>query len=206
MSQISNSVLADGYQDLRSRCTDLARSLTDEQANALTECCPAWSVKDTLAHLAGITTDILNGNTADAATEAWADVQVADRATMSVAEICDEWDGNAQPIDDIIRAMGDQMMPQFYIDAWTHEWDIRQATGIGATPDMRFVDFAWDFLMDVIVEKNGGPLEAEIDRFELMRITMGRRSVSQIEAVGLRPEGVVLWSPNHIDIIDAPRA
>ncbi len=204
-SPLSSPELADAYADLRGRCIAIGRSLTEEQAAEPTACCPAWSVKDTLAHLAGITTDILSGNTKDAATEAWADGHVATRVDNSLEEVCVEWETNAQPIDDVLRAMGDQIMPQFYLDAWTHEWDIRQATGIGAKPDMRFVDHTWDALMDIIIEQNGGPLEAEVDRFELMRISMGRRSRSQVEAIGLRPDGVVYWSPNHADIIDAPR-
>lgn len=206
MSQISNAELADAYADLRARCIEIGRSLSAEAADQLTPCCPAWSVKDTLAHLAGITTDILNGNVADAATEPWADKHVADRKALRLEEICAEWEGNAEPINDILSAMGDKMRPEFYIDAWTHEWDIRQATGIGATPDMRFVDFAWGFLMDALIEKNGGPLEVEVDRFELMRISMGRRSVAQVEALGLRPEGAVFWTPNDADIIDAPHS
>jgi len=102
--------------------------------------------------------------------------------------------------------MGAQMPVELYIDAWTHEWDIRQATEIGALPDMRFVDHGWDELVARLEKLNGGPLEANVDRFELTRVSMGRRSHAQIEALGLRPEGVVLWSPNSVDIVDAPRS
>lgn len=205
MPDMTNADLAEAYADLRQRCLDLARSLSDEQANRKTQCCPEWSVKDTIAHLGGITADILSGNTADAATEPWADAQVESRRSQSLEDVCAEWEQNAAPIDEVLQAIGSKMLPQFYIDAWTHEWDIRQATGIGAEPDMRLIDFAWPMLTGAIEEKNGGALAVEVDQFELARLSMGRRSRRQIEALGLRPDGVVLWSPSPLDIIDAPR-
>lgn len=205
MSTLTDAELADAYADFRGRCIALARSLSERQANGLTQCCPAWSVKDTIAHLAGINADILSGNTEGAATEPWADAQVEARQDHTLEQVCSEWEANAPAIDELIAAMGTSMPPQLYIDAWTHEWDIRQATGIGADPDMRLIDHAWGALIDAVEEKNGGPLAVEVDRFELARIAMGRRSRAQIEAAGLHPDGVVLWSPNDADVIDAPQ-
>lgn len=205
MSKLSDAEVAAAYADFRTRCIALGRSLSEEEANALTVCCPAWSVKDILAHVGGIVADILSGNTEGAATEPWADAQVAARRDNSVEEVCAEWEANAPAIDELLNAMGTKMPPQLFLDAWTHEWDIRQATGIGAEPDMRLIDHAWQELMGAIEEQNGGPLEVEIDRFELARISMGRRSRAQIEAVGLRPDGVVIWTPNDVDVIDASR-
>ncbi len=203
MSTLSSTELASAYADLRERCITIGRSLTDEKANAKTDCCPDWSVKDTLAHLSGINADILSGNTEGAATEPWADAQVQARTALSVEEVCIEWESNAPAIDELLGAMADKMPAPFFLDAWTHEWDIRQATGIGADPDMRFVDHTWDELMARITELNNGPLQVEIDRFEMARIAMGRRSRSQIEAQGFSPESVVIWTPNKLDITDA---
>lgn len=199
---LSNPDLAAAYADLRSRVIALARDLSPEQAAAMTPCCPEWSVKDVVAHLAGITTDILNGNTEGAATEPWADAQVTGRRDASMADVCDEWERNADPIDEILSAMGDQIDARFYLDAWTHEWDIRQATGAAAEPDLRFVQHAWELMMTRIEEKNGGPLTVDVDPFTLARMAMGRRSRDQISKTGLNPDGVVIWSPNAVDIID----
>jgi len=52
-----------------------------------TSACPTWSIKDVYAHLAGIASDILAGNTEGAATEAWADVLVV-------------WSVNSADVDD----------------------------------------------------------------------------------------------------------
>lgn len=205
MSTLSNGEIAAAYADLRARCIEVGRSITTDKAAAPTQCCPAWSVKDTLAHLSGINADIVSGNTEGAGTEPWADAQVEARRGHSLEEVCAEWEANAPAIDELLTAMGAKMPALLYLDAWTHEWDIRQATGVGAKPDMRLLDHAWITLIGQIEEQNGGPLEVELDRFELARLSMGRRSRAQVEALGLRPDGVVLWTPNELDIVDAPQ-
>ncbi len=199
---LSNDELSAGYADLRRRCVELARSLTVEQSNQKTPCCPEWSVKDVIAHLGGITTDILTGNLEGAATEAWADGHVADRADKDMTAVCDEWEANGPKIDEILTAAGNDIDPRFFIDAFTHEWDIRQATGAAAVPDLRFVNHTWPAFVEAIEDKNGGPLPAEVDPFTLIRAAMGRRSRSQISDLGLDPDGVVMWSTNPSDIID----
>ncbi len=193
--------LADAYGALRVRCLELGRSLSDEQAALMSPCCPEWSVKDLYAHMAGVATDILDGNIEEAATEAWADAQVTRRAHDSLAEICDEWERAGAEVEGIVRKIGDQIMPQFYIDAWSHEWDIRQALGpvAAAEPDLRIPNATRRFLTD--------RLEADVSdvsTFELLRITMGRRSADQISAIvpGVEPSDVVFWSINDAAITE----
>lgn len=200
--ELTSEQLAASYAELRSRCIELGRGLDHEQWSAMTLCCPEWSVKDVMAHMAGITTDILTGNLEGAATEAWADAHVENRRDKDMAAICDEWETNAPQIHDILSSMGDSIDPRFYLDAFTHEWDIRQATGIAAKPDLTLVAHTWTMLNEAIEERNGGPLPVEIDPFTLARAAMGRRSESQITELGLNPDGVVLWTANSQDIVD----
>ena len=199
--EATSGELADAYGALRARCLELGRSLNDEQAATMSPCCPEWSVKDLYAHMAGVATDILDGNIEEAATEAWADAQVTRRSGDSLAEICDEWERAGAEVEEIVRKIGDQIMPQFYIDAWSHEWDIRQALGAvaAAEPDLRLPNATRGFLTD--------RLEADVSAvttFELLRITMGRRSANQIGEVvlGVEPADVVFWTINEHDIID----
>lgn len=205
---LTNDELTDTYADIRRRCIAIGRALTDEESAALTPCCPEWSAKDTIAHLAGITSDILSGNTEDAATAPWADAQVAARRDRSMEEVCAEWEANAPAIDELLRSVANDIDPRFFVDAWTHEWDLRQATGSAATPDMRAIDHVWDWISAVIGEVTGTALPASVmddpamSRFELARIIMGRRSRRQIEALGLVPGEVVAWTPNDKDIVD----
>lgn len=226
----SNEELAAAYGDLRERCLELGRSLTDAQADVVSACCPAWSVKDLYAHMAGVPVDILDRNVEGAATEAWADAHVERRRADALSAICDEWAATATPIDELICAVGSDLPPQFYIDAWTHEWDIRQAVAASASPDLRLPHQVAGFLLDAVarraderehspitltVQTPDGPLTAElgsgtptstvtIGLFDFSRVAMGRRSLDQVAelAPSIDPEAIVFWSPNDQRIID----
>lgn len=204
--------LADAYGRLRTRCLELGRSLSDEQAATTSPCCPAWSVKDLYAHFAGVASDILSGNTEGAATEAWADAQVEGRRQNSLGEILDEWETNGSEVEDIVRAVGGRFPPQFFIDCWSHEWDVRQALAIGAVPDLELAASVRPFLTRRVREQasqlapspdrkaielivhgvetswseivgDGEPVSGiEMSLFEFARLTMGRRSAAQIRA------------------------
>ncbi len=175
--------LVDGYRSLRTRCLSLGRQLNDEQTALMSPCCPAWSVKDLFAHMSGVASDILSGNTEGAATEAWADAQVAARADLTLAEICNEWESNGQAVDDVVQAFSNNFPPQFYIDAWTHEWDIRQALGsdAAAAPDLTLLRAVRPFLTKSLHQRAidmaptlGG------DAFELVLMGDGEQWTSQI--------------------------
>ena len=232
--EATHDQLADAYRALRGRCIELGRSLSDEQAAVMSPCCPAWSVKDLYAHFAGVASDILSGNTEGAATEAWADAQVERRRDASLAEICDEWEADGSQVDEVVRGFGDAFPPQFYIDAWTHEWDVRQAIGAQAQPDLALLRAVRPFLtrrlheravelsptldgetFELVVTGDGetwrdqigegsADTTVETSLFELGRITMGRRSATQIDAIrpGADPALLVFWSVNEADIVD----
>lgn len=231
-SAFSNDELVSAYADLRSRCLELGRSLTEEQAALMSPCCPEWSIKDLFAHMAGVPVDILEGNVEGAATVEWADAHITRRTDDSLAEICDEWEATAEKIDELVGAVGTKLPPQFYIDAWTHEWDIRQAIGdsAAAAPDLRLVSHTRAFLTKAYVERAGsapdvalllsitdgdevheialgdGPSHptVEMSLFEMGRIAMGRRSEAQIRGLGAAadPGVLVFWTPNTEDIVD----
>ncbi len=200
---MTNDELANAYHDLRVRCLELGRNLSDGQASTMSSCCPAWSVKDLYAHMAGVPSDILSGNLEGVATEAWADAQVAARRGHALGAICDEWETKGAEVDAILRTMADQIMPQFFLDAWTHEWDIRQALGAGAEPDLRLAEHVQPLLAEFFAERNGGvAMQSDVSLFELARVAMGRRSLGQIEALGLDPAVVVYWTASETDIFD----
>jgi len=166
----------------------------------MTMCCPEWSTKDVIAHLAGITTDILTGNLEGAATTEWADGHVSNRRDQDMATVCNEWETNGPQIDNILRELGNQIDQKFYIDALTHEWDFRQANSLAAKPDMRYIAHNWEFLTAEITDQDGEL--APVDPFTLFRSVLGRRSRSQISDLGLDPDRVVVFSPSATDIID----
>lgn len=226
----TNEELTQSYQALRERCVSLGRRLTAEQAATMSPCCPAWSVKDLFAHLAGVPVDILEGNLEEAATEAWADAHVARRADNSLAQILDEWEATAAGVDPLLQAAASDIDPRFFLDCWTHEWDVRHALGAEAVPDMALPTFVLPKIVATLTERDesnefapvllrvetaegiqeltlgtGEPTaELTVSLFELSRLVVGRRSESQIQALG--PAAVakqlVYFVPSPVDIVD----
>lgn len=95
--------------------------------------CPLWTVRQTLAHLAGGAADISVGNLARAGRDDWTAEQVQARADRSVTDLLDEWAVTAPRIAGfLVGPAGGQAV----FDALTHEFDLRSALGLArAEPD-----------------------------------------------------------------------
>lgn len=187
----------------------------------MTTACPEWSIKDVYAHLAGIATDILTGNTENAATPEWADGHVADRLDRSFDEILDEWTTAGAEVSKLVETAGDVFPLQLFVDQWTHEWDIRSALGERASStadDAVFAHYLPDLakimadnaatrgLDRLTLEVEGTRLElgsgehlgeVSLTLFEFGRISMGRRSHRQLMELDW-PAGDMA---GHIDVI-----
>lgn len=170
---------AAAYRDLRGRILDETADLSAEEAARMVPCCPAWSVRDLLCHLAGVPADIIAGNTEGAATEAWADSHVTRREGWTVDRIRDELAEVGPQVDELLAAVGDRFPPPFYIDAWTHEADLAHALGRPSPTDLRLVDLVLDFLVD------------SVDR----RLT--EAGLGPLTVIGLGDEARVIGSPDR---------
>jgi uncharacterized protein (TIGR03083 family) len=69
--------LAGAYADARERLQNLLAGLDQAGLAARVPACPAWTVLDVLAHLAGVTADIVNGTYFYDAADAWRDARLA---------------------------------------------------------------------------------------------------------------------------------
>jgi uncharacterized protein (TIGR03083 family) len=108
--------------------TDLVRSLPDSEAATLVPDCPAWTIRDVVAHVTGLNADVVDGNVIELGTDDWTDNQVESRAHMSMAEVCDEWEGIARRTTTFITEdpfMGVRMAA----DLVTHIHDVLWALG-----------------------------------------------------------------------------
>ncbi|MEM8923408.1 MAG: maleylpyruvate isomerase family mycothiol-dependent enzyme [Actinomycetota bacterium] len=224
--------LTDSYRRGRERLLALGATLTDG-GSVITTACPDWSVKDVFAHLAGISTDIINGNTEGAATEAWADGHVADRRERGLDDVLAEWAESGAAVSEVMESMGEVFPFQLFVDQYTHEWDIRAAIGpdAAARPDLATYEEYFDTFVDAIGtdgERRGlDRLELDVDGrrlivgtgadvgtlplslFEFSRLTMGRRSTTQIAAlpwpmadIDGHVDVIVRWSVNAVDVVD----
>ena len=208
--------LGEAYHGVRVRVTDLVTAVGDDAVLALAPATPEWTAKDNLAHLAGVTADILDGNLDGVGTTRWADAQVDARHARDVAEILAEWDRCGRAVESMADQFG-RSGAQLVTDAATHEHDIRGALGRPGARDSDAVEIAFHFVgaalgdtLDtagegaLVVDHDGGtttfgsgdPTSAlRTTCFEFLRATTGRRCAEQIAAYdwdGTPPSTLVL--------------
>jgi uncharacterized protein (TIGR03083 family) len=209
--------LGDAYHGARTRVIDLVTAAGDSEVSRIAPATPEWTVKDILAHLAGITTDIVHGNLTGIATDEWTAAQVDARRTCDVDELLAEWDTHASTVEAMVDQFG-RAGDQLVTDAVTHEHDIRGALDRPGARDTDAVQIGFDFvgttLGEVLDAAGTGALRVEHEagattfgaddptttlrttRFEFLRATTGRRCHAQVAAYdwdgGTPPDGLVL--------------
>ena len=214
-----NPPIARLYLDAHRSFVDLARTLDHDDWATLVPCCPGWSVRDVLSHVAGLADDLVNGRVDGAGTDSWTASQVERWRGAPVDELLDQWEQQAPGVAEVLEQLGEVRPP---IDCCTHEHDVRHALGRPGNRDAEVVGFATaalgrvDTAVPVEVELTDGrrfawtSVEAEhdlldhhdritvrgLDPFELFRSRLGRRSADQVRAYD--------WSePPADEILDA---
>jgi uncharacterized protein (TIGR03083 family) len=87
------------YAAMRDEFIGFVRALSDEERETIVPNCPAWTVRDVVAHVTGVNVDVVSGNVAALGADEWTQGQVESRAAMSLAELCNEWEGMAARTD-----------------------------------------------------------------------------------------------------------
>ena len=193
--------LGDLYRDGRERFIGV---VSDADPGTPVPACPGWTVKDVLAHVAGIPADILAGRLDGVATDPWTAAQVDARRDSSIADIAAEWHETGAQVDTMVDSFG-PTGAQLLFDLTTHELDVRAAVGASFPDALPVYDVALDFVMHNLaagVVGDGGPLRIDADdaswslggdgapkatltttKRELIRAVAGRRSRAQITAM-----------------------
>lgn len=83
------------YAAGRQRVCELVGGLSENEAATPVPACPAWTVRDVLAHLAGVSADIVTGNLEGVTTEPWTQAQVDARRGASIAAL--DWSTDPAP-------------------------------------------------------------------------------------------------------------
>jgi uncharacterized protein (TIGR03083 family) len=214
--------LAAVYRETQDRLLALAPRLSDDQLATMTPTCPEWSVQDVYAHLTGLAAEVVDGRVEDRGSPQRTAVQVGSRRSMTIAEICDEWRGLAEPITELIAASGRFLMP-LVIDVWTHEQDIANAARVASGRDGAglFVTMNAVWAMKAKLRDAGvAPLRVvagradwvigdrepaatvRLSEYEMARAVLGRRSVRQLE--GYAWEGDPKPYLAHLPVFDPP--
>lgn len=137
------------YAAGRQRVIEAVSGLSESEAEQRVAACPEWSVKDVLAHLAGICDDILTGNVEGVATDPWTAAQVEKRKDSSLADVLAEWAEKGPQIDPLVEFFPGMVGRQFIADFTSHEHDVRQAIGAPGARDEENVFIALEFFVNV---------------------------------------------------------
>jgi uncharacterized protein (TIGR03083 family) len=197
--------IAAAYSSGRARISALVEGLDAQEASTLVPACPAWRVKDVVAHVTGICADVLAGNLEGVTTEPWTAAQVDARRHLPVAAIVAEWREVGAQVEAIIPSFPSEPAAMMVGDLATHEHDVRGALSKPGARDSAAVAIGLDFTVPRFLAAgadrglaalrvlagdsewvtNGTPPETTLsaDRFELLRALTGRRSASQLRGL-----------------------
>jgi uncharacterized protein (TIGR03083 family) len=206
----------DTYLLVRGRLIALAAELDAAAAATPVPALPGWTVQDTLAHLAGVCADTLDGRLEGAPGPAWTARQVTERLGRTLAEVVEEWATRGPQLDARIGAPEGDRLRQVVFDAWSHEHDIRGAVdrpgeradsaaafvasqlvlrfqrrwAAADRPSVRIVAPAGDWALGA-----GEPVATlRTSDFELARMLVGRRSRRQMLALP--------WTGDPAQVVD----
>jgi uncharacterized protein (TIGR03083 family) len=133
----------------RQRLTELVSGLSEEAASKPVPACPEWTVHDVIAHLAGVCSDVVNGNLEGVATDPWTAKQVEARKDWPLAKVIDEWTEHAAQVEPIVQFFPGRVSEQFVLDFTTHEHDVRQALGSPGARDSEGVQVGVRFMVEI---------------------------------------------------------
>jgi uncharacterized protein (TIGR03083 family) len=194
-----------GYRALRGRVREVVESADPASVDGPSPATPGWTVHDVLAHLVGVTDDVVHGRLDGVATDPWTAAQVEARRGVSANELLGEWDAHAERFEPMLGAAPMEIAGQALFDAATHEHDIRCALGRPGARDSDAFALAWEWLVatrpttsaptmrfvteedDEVVGEGAPVATVKASRFEILRATTGRRSTSEIESYGWDP-------------------
>ena len=210
------------YHGTRERLVVLVSELDEAALATWVPACPAWLVRDVVAHLCAVCQDVLAGRQTRINTEAETAAQVARFHDQGLAQILAAWQDIAQQFEQFVRAR--KAWPAV-IDIASHEQDIRAAVGRSGARDAEVIWHSSDWLLTrlrppvaltVAVEDaeyrvgppDGTPLRLATSRFEAFRWRMGRRSRAQLAALDWSGDPapvldhLMIFGPSAADIIE----
>jgi uncharacterized protein (TIGR03083 family) len=190
------------YRGVRERVTGLVDGLPDEVLNGIAPATPEWMLRDIVAHLSGITADIVAGNMAGVTGAQWTQAQVDARRDVALSDVLDEWARCAAIVEPGIAGAEPMMRRMLLTDAVTHELDLRGALGNRDGRDTDALDYGFQGVSrgigsqredagalrivheagDTVVGTGDARATLRVTRFEVLRAAVGRRSPEQIEA------------------------
>ncbi|GAA5148726.1 maleylpyruvate isomerase family mycothiol-dependent enzyme [Nocardioides marinquilinus] len=175
---------AQWWREACERVCTLVEQAVDDDPGALERpvpACPDWSGRQLLAHMVGLTADVLDGDEPDDHNEAWTQAQVDRRARDDAATIVAEWRRLAPAVVAYVRETDARPLG----DVTIHEHDLRGALGRPGARDVAAVG--------VIRERMAARLAARVTGAGLAPVRLASPEWSWSSADG--EPGVVLEAP-----------
>ena len=86
-----NATIERDYLFAQRSFATLAAGFSDDEWATPVPCCPGWTVRDVLSHVAGIPDDVLAGRLDGVATDPWTAAQVERNRDLAVADLLARW-------------------------------------------------------------------------------------------------------------------
>jgi len=113
------------WTNAQGRVIELVESLDAEETQRAVPATPDWTVTQLLAHMVGLSADVLAGDEPEDHNSTWTQRQVDSRAGRALAELVAEWRTLTKPMQDYLR----DHSPRPLNDIVIHEQDLRGAVG-----------------------------------------------------------------------------
>jgi uncharacterized protein (TIGR03083 family) len=199
--------LAAAYAETQRHLVEVVLGLPEEDLARTVPATPDWSVKDVVAHVTGVASDLATARIppeldlvaslsdpeqAEMRDEVTAE-QVASRRNRTIADIADEWNRHLNEVLAMIR--GEKPFPRpvpfadavLVTDLAVHAQDVRNATGRQGDRDSAGVRIALASyaaaLMLRLAQHGLAALRLRYDGKEIFRALAGRRTVDQMLAM-----------------------
>ena len=210
------------YHETKDRITGLMTAADDAVLSTAVAACPGWSVRDVVAHMAGVAEDWVSGRLAGAPTDEETAAQIARFDGADMVEVVAAWTAAAAKLNDMAETDG--VEPPIG-DVICHEHDLRAALDVPGARDSAALWYSSDRLLKIL--ESPVPLHVEVEdgqyslgfdgraeirlcttRFEALRWRTGRRSRAQLAAMDWSgdPSPVLdhlyLFGPADADVIE----
>jgi uncharacterized protein (TIGR03083 family) len=193
------------YGDLRARVTKLVGEIDPADLDRPAPATPGWRARDVLAHLVGVSDDIVSDRRDGIASDAWTGAQVDRRHDIPLAELIADWDCFGPGFEELLAAGPAELTGQALFDAATHEHDLRQAVARPGARASEAMQQGWDWFVGARTRLRAPAIRFVSERsddvagvgepcvtvrapyFELFRATTGRRTAAEMERYGWDP-------------------
>lgn len=169
------------YRSARLRITDL---VDDQVSDVPVPATPSWTVHDLVAHVNGVISDALAGNTEGAGSDPWTAAQVERSRDRSITDMVAEWTQNAPTIEGLLSSPAGQSVWRVVLDVHCHEADLLQALGQPVVLPDDFLAWVapllWDDFIGAVAARGLPAVTVEASPLEVFRGRLGRRTVDEV--------------------------